>query len=220
MKPLERVYGKLTALELSPAHQPTRALVLLHGVGSHERNMLELAPILTEDRLAVSLRAPLTLGPNAFGWFHVQFMPAGPVHNWSEAKASFSILEDSLVDLSKKTGISLEKITVLGFSQGAIMTIGLALQSHLDLEGYIASSGRTLPEFADTAKRSPRTAAKARKVFLSHGIQDSKLPIQLGRNSEKILREAGAQLTYKEYLADHGITQDFILDAKKWMNSP
>ena len=48
MKPLEQVFGKLSAKVLSPETKPTRALVLLHGMGSNEENLLELGPLMTD----------------------------------------------------------------------------------------------------------------------------------------------------------------------------
>ncbi|UOF02444.1 alpha/beta hydrolase [Bdellovibrio reynosensis] len=212
-------FGDLSAITLAPPGNPNGALVLLHGVGSNERNMLELGPILAEDRLIVSLRGPLVLGANAFAWFHVQFTAHGPIHNWDEAKKSLQLIEEALLDLSDKTKIPLEKISIFGFSQGAIMTIGLALQSELPLEKYIASSGRTLPEFAQASEKSPLASYRDRKIFIGHGEYDSKLPVALARNTERILRSADLDLIYKEYPADHSVSPELITDARKWLKS-
>ncbi len=219
MKPLEQTYGKLTAMTFSPTTKPTKALVLLHGVGSNEKDLFELAPLLTGDRMIVSLRAPIAIAPRAFAWFHVQFTERGPVHNWPEAKESLSLIEDALRELSKQSGIPLDKISIFGFSQGAIMTIGLALTSTLHLENYIASSGRTLPEFAAATKEHPLDDLKLRKVYVTHGTMDSKLPIHLGKDTEKILRSNNLNLTYKEYNSEHVIAPDVITDIKKWLGT-
>lgn len=212
-------FGTLSAMTLAPAGKPSGALVLLHGVGSNEQNMFEFGPLLSEDRMIISLQAPLVLGANAFAWFHVQFGANGPVHNWPEAQNSLKLIEESLEDISKKTGIPLEKISVFGFSQGAIMTIGLALQSKLSLEKYVAASGRTLPEFAKFSEKTPLTNYKNRKIFVAHGELDSKLPVTLAKDTEKVLRSAKLDLRYKEYKADHTVPQELVNDAKKWLGN-
>jgi phospholipase/carboxylesterase len=217
MKPPEQVFGQLHALMDSPVETPTKALVLLHGVGSNEENLLELGRMITDDRLVVSLRAPLILGQKSFAWFNVDFTPNGPVHNWGEAEKSFKKIEEALEDISRKTGIPSKSISIFGFSQGSIMVIGLALRSKLALERYIASSGRTLPEFSEAALNSPLPETKNRRFFLSHGISDSKLPIHHAKNSEKVLRSAEVDLTYKEYPGDHGIAEALVIDLKRWM---
>lgn len=214
----ETKFGRLSALTLASTGKPKGALVLLHGVGSIEQNILELGPMIAPDRMIIALRAPLELGENSFGWFHVQFTVNGPVHNWEEAEESFHLIEEALKSISLKAGIPLENISVFGFSQGTIMTIGLALQSKLSLEKYIAASGRTLPEFANTAKNSPLPSYCYRNIFVAHGEHDSKLPVSMGRNTEKVLMSAGLNLTYKEYPVDHAVSQDEIEDLKEWFS--
>lgn len=213
----EQSFGKLSAITRAPPGKPSGALVLLHGVGSNELNMLELRPMLTENRLVVSLRAPINMGINSFAWFHVQFTAGGPVHNWNEAQSSLILIEEALKDLSEKTGIPMGKISVFGFSQG-VMTIGLGLCSKLSLEKYVAASGRTLPEFAQASTQSPLADYNQRKVFIAHGINDEKLPVSLARATHKIMTAANLNLTYKEYSADHSIPTELITNARDWLS--
>lgn len=210
-------FGSLSAITITPDRKPSGVLVLLHGVGSNAQNMLELGSLLSEDQLIVSLQAPIVLGADAFAWFHVQFTPNGPVHNWAEAEKSLHLIEESLQDIAKQTGIPTNKISVFGFSQGAIMTIGLVLQSKLTLEKYIAASGRTLPEFAKASENSPLADYAQRKIFVAHGESDSKLPVHLARDTKNVLRSAKLDLTYKEYKNDHTVPQELISDARKWL---
>jgi phospholipase/carboxylesterase len=215
--PAEQVFGKLKALVKETKKAPSKALVLLHGVGSNEQNLLDLSSSLSDDRLVISLRAPIVMGPQAFAWFHVRFTENGPVHNWSEAQHSVKLIEESLLEISKHYKIALEDIAIFGFSQGAILTTGLALTSPLKLEAYVASSGRTLPEFAEFAKSSPLTSYRQRKIFVTHGVLDSKLPVALSRNTEALLKASGLGLLYKEYSADHGVTAEMATDIKSWL---
>lgn len=219
MGPAEQVSGKLSSLVASPVEKPKKALILLHGVGSNEENLLGIGQIIAKDRLVISLRAPLTSGPRAFAWFQVQFGPEGPVHNQEQASAAFKLIEDAIKDISVKTGIAPENMSILGFSQGAILTIGLALQSKLRLESYMASSGRTLPEFAKAGSFLPPSEMRKRRVFLSHGVQDSVLSVNLSRNSKVVLHTAGADVTHKEYDTGHTISEEQLVDLKKWMTS-
>lgn len=214
-----QTFGKLSAVIKAQVEKPSRALILLHGVGSNEQNMFELGSLLAKDSLIISLRAPLVMGPSSFAWFHVQFTANGPVHNWNEAQSSLHLLEEALLDIANKTGIPLSKVSVFGFSQGAIMTIGLALTSTQSIEKYIAVSGRTLPEFAKASVEQPLTSYKNRKIFVLHGEQDSKLPVSLAKTTEKVLQAASLALKYKEYKADHTVTDEMISDARKWLET-
>lgn len=220
MKPREHVFGKLAALVGAPADvlsAPTKALVLLHGVGSNEQDLYEIGSQLSQDHLIVSMRAPIVMAANAFAWFHVQFTQSGPVHDWEEAKASFLLLENAISDLSNKMQIPMDKISVFGFSQGAIMTLGLALTSKLNLENYVAVSGRTLPEFSKAASENPLQDYSLRRVFVMHGEYDGKLPIKRGRDTEQILKSTSLKYKYQEFPAEHTITPQMLTAAKEWL---
>lgn len=64
-----------------PGPGPAPLLVLMHGVGSNETGMLELAPALDPRFMKLVVRSPLPFGPGGYGWFHVDFTAAGPVHD-------------------------------------------------------------------------------------------------------------------------------------------
>jgi phospholipase/carboxylesterase len=58
--------------------KPTKLLVLLHGVGGNETNLLNLADGIDPDTLVVLARGPLQLGGPQFAWFQVRFTATGP----------------------------------------------------------------------------------------------------------------------------------------------
>lgn len=200
-----------------PENNAELILVALHGVGSNERGLVEVAEAIAPTSIIISLRSPIVQSNDSYSFFHVEFTPNGPVHVWSEAKKNFELLEHELVSISKRFNVSLKNISVMGFSQGAIMTIGLLLCSSLDLGHYICFSGRTLPEFEDYGLKNPATGFK-RKIFLGHGIQDNVLTVNHARRSKEILETIKAEITYKEYAGGHGITELIMKEAKNWLS--
>lgn len=200
---------------ISRPHEKAKSvLIVLHGVGANEMRLLEPAETIAPDSVIISLRAPIVFGSASFAWFHVQFTPQGPVHNWQEADQSFHLLEDEIKSISENLSIPLSDISLMGFSQGAIMTMGIALKSSLALNRYICFSGRTLPEFASYAR--DHGVAKGRKIYLAHGTQDDKLPVTLGRSSKDILQLAHADFKYNEFPGGHSIPNSLIENASEW----
>src|SRR5262249_44266965 len=63
-------------------------LLLLHGVGSNERDLFSFAGLLDPRFRVVSLRAPLVRGPESFAWFDVRFLPEGFAINAEHLRAS------------------------------------------------------------------------------------------------------------------------------------
>src|SRR5438046_1957445 len=76
----------LTQPPRAPSSGPPPLLLLLHGVGSHEGDLIGLAPYLDGRFYIVSARAPIQVGPGMYGWYHVTLYPQVPVIDPAEAE--------------------------------------------------------------------------------------------------------------------------------------
>ena len=121
-------------------------LLLLHGVGSNEHDLYELAPFLDKRFLIISVRAPNTLGAGSYAWFEVDFTPQGPVINPEQAEASRETLITFLQEAITAYGADPKQVYLMGFSQGAIMSASVALTRPDLVAGAVLMSGRILPE--------------------------------------------------------------------------
>jgi phospholipase/carboxylesterase len=118
--------------ELAEALATRPLLVLMHGRGSHERDLFSLLPLLPVGPVIASIRAPLRLG-DGFTWFP----PAEPGMPSSEAADAASIAVLEWIDsLQTRTPIAL-----FGFSQGAAMAIHLMRHAPERFAAYVALSG-------------------------------------------------------------------------------
>jgi len=78
-------------------------LLLLHGVGSNEWDLMGLALHLDRRFFVVSARAPMPLGPDAYAWFRVEFTPDGPMIEPGEVEESGGLFSSSSTRLSRLT---------------------------------------------------------------------------------------------------------------------
>jgi phospholipase/carboxylesterase len=191
------------------------ALVLLHGVGSNEADLIGLAEWLDPRLTVVLARGPLTFGPGQYGWFPVQFGPNGPVIDAELAERSRRLLTDFLAALPAAYGVDADKIVIAGFSQGGIMSAGVALTESDLVAGFGLLSGRILPEI-EPLLAAPEQLAGLR-AFVSHGVYDNVLPVALGRRSQRLLGEWGVPLEYHEYPAGHEISREMFDDFSRWL---
>jgi phospholipase/carboxylesterase len=198
----------------SPAERPP-LLLLLHGVGSNESDLMGLAPYLDPRFFVISARAPLTLGPGAFGWYHVQFSPQGPSYDPAEAEQGRQAVENFIGEAVSAYGLAPDAVFLMGFSQGAIMSLGVALTKPERVAGVVAMSGRLLPEFAAQAAAPERLAQKPFLVI--HGTRDTVLPIAFGREIRDRLGDLPVRLTYREYEMAHEVTEDSIDTVAYWL---
>ncbi|HUS17736.1 MAG TPA: alpha/beta fold hydrolase [Chloroflexia bacterium] len=192
-------------------------LIMLHGVGSHEGDLLGLAPMLDPRFHTVSLRAPYTLDRGSYAWFHVEFTPDGPHHNPEDAEASRELLVDTIPALVAATGTDPDQVYLLGFSQGAIMALFLALTDPTSVAGAVMMSGRTLPEVR-TRLGLPVDLAKL-AVLVVHGTRDSKLGIQYARETRNFIATLPVALEYHEYAMGHEVSQESLAEVAAWLTA-
>lgn len=190
-------------------------LLLLHGVGSSEHDLFGLAPHLDERFFVVSARAPITLGPGAFGWYRVQFTPDGPVNDPAEAQAGWQAVQQFAGEAVAEYGADARRVYLMGFSQGAIMSLAAALTKPEQFAGVVAMSGRLLPEAA--AQKAPPSRLEGFPFFVAHGVRDTVLPIAFGREIRDALSVLPVALTYREYPMAHEVSPQSLADINEWL---
>jgi phospholipase/carboxylesterase len=197
--------------------QPRQCVILLHGVGSHEANMVELARGVDANTLVILPRGPLTLGPGQFAWFRVAFDANGPRINAEEAERGRLALIHFVRQVQLKYGIAPANTVIAGFSQGGIMSASVALSTPESIAGFGLLSGRILPEL-DTSLASIERLATL-KAFVSHGEQDPVLPVAWAHRSDALLTQLGVPHEFHLYPADHSISDGMHADFLTWLTS-
>lgn len=187
--------------------------MLLHGVGSNEVNMTPLAQAADERFAVISVRAPLATGPKSYAWFPVQFTDKGPLLDEIEAERSRLLLLSFIEEY--RTQHNLSRVFLLGFSQGAIMAAISSTSSPESIRGAVCMSGRFPPEFERTIASPGRL--ELTRLLVTHGVEDTTLPIRLGRNVREVLGAYGLDVEYLEYDAGHTVTEEMITDARVWL---
>ncbi|HEV7858766.1 MAG TPA: alpha/beta fold hydrolase, partial [Pyrinomonadaceae bacterium] len=172
-------------------------LLLLHGIGSNEEDLLGLAPYLDERFLIVSARAPVVMGMGSYGWFNIEFTPQGMLADIEQAKTSLQQLTGFIDELLETYRAESRCVYLMGFSQGAMMSLALALTEPQKVAGAVLMSGRFPSQVLEHA---PDVRALKGKPFLvTHGLYDPLLPIEEGRAVRKNLEALTVELTYREY---------------------
>lgn len=190
-------------------------LLLLHGIGSNEADLFGLAPYLDGRFFVVSARAPVVMGAGAFGWFNIEFTPSGPVADAAQARASLSLAANFIDELTDAYALDSRRVYLLGFSQGAMMSLGLTLALPSDVAGVVAMSGR-LPS-RDLQPPDTQGALAGLPVLVTHGLYDPVLPISNGRDIRDRMNAAGAALTYREYPMGHEVSAECLQDVARWL---
>jgi phospholipase/carboxylesterase len=194
---------------------PPPLLVLLHGVAADETDLFPLAEHVDPRFTVVSLRAPHPYYVG-FAWFRLEFLRDGSVLlDGDQARASLAALVGWLEAASTRFGTDPARTFLLGFSQGAIMSLALLSTVPERLAGVVALSGRRPHElFARTA---PPAAIAAVPLLVVHGLFDDILPVAHGRAIRDAFTGLTQDLTYREFPVGHGIDPDAVPVIGGWL---
>jgi phospholipase/carboxylesterase len=201
---------------LQPAlAKPASLLVLLHGVGGNEGNLAALGAEAGGDTLVVLPRGPITLGPDAFGWFRVAFTSNGPRIEAGEADASRRALIDFIAQLQQAHGIAPARTTIAGFSQGGILSASVALTAPERVAAFAVLAGRILPEIEPQLADAQRLSTL--RGYIAHGLHDDKLPVDWAHRADAWLTRLGVGHETKLYPAGHELDAAMRADFLAWL---
>jgi phospholipase/carboxylesterase len=196
--------------------QQSPLLVMLHGYGSNEKDLLGLAHSLDARLRVVSVRAPLVLAPEMYGWFPIEFTATGIKVDREAARQvadRFAAFLQNLIETLQPTG---EKAFLMGFSQGTVMSYLTAFRNPALLHGVLALSGQ-LPDARPEADALP-TGLAGVPFLVQHGLFDEVLPVEKGRQADAWLRDRITDYTYREYPMAHQIDQESLEFMASWLS--
>jgi phospholipase/carboxylesterase len=189
-------------------------LILLHGVGSNEDDLYQLADHLDGEYLIIFPRGSYTQSPGHYMWYDVDFSTGKPVINAERAEASRVTLLNFIDQLKEKHTFDENKVIVGGFSQGGIMSYSLGLTDPGKVQGFISLSGRMLEEIKPKVKADKLASAKA---LIIHGKADNVLPVNYARQAKAYLESHSVKPTYHEINLGHAINDETIQLMNKWL---
>jgi phospholipase/carboxylesterase len=213
---LERKHDTFTYLDYTDRpEEESPLLVMLHGYGSNEKDLISLAPDLDNRLRIISVRAPLPLGDDMFGWFPIEFTPYGITVDREAAGRALIQLTGFLRELVATYRPPGGKVFLMGFSQGAVMNYLTAFNAPELLHGVIALSGQ-LPDTRPEECVMP-LGLESLPFLVVHGLYDDVLPIAKGRDAGQWLKENISDVTYREYPMAHQINDDTIDLVAAWL---
>ncbi|TWI48246.1 phospholipase/carboxylesterase [Pseudomonas duriflava] len=188
---------------------PKARLMLLHGIGSNEANLISLAASLPEDLEILLLRGPLQVGPQGFAWYQVTFTNNGPSFNYVQAEASRKLLQSFINAQSKLPTV------IAGFSQGGIMSSSLGLTEPELVKGFALLSGRMLREIEPQIASTERLQSTS--AFIAHGQRDDVLPIDWAKEADAWLDRIGVAHETHFYDMAHEMVAEELADFSQWL---
>ena len=201
--------------ERPAAGDPAGLLVLHHGRGADEHDLLGLADVLDPQRRlhVVTPRAPLTIpGWPGYHWYVVPRVGYPDPETFHAAYDKLAAFHD---ETWERTGIAPADTVFGGFSMGSVMSYSLGLAGERPVPAGILAFSGFIPVVdgwqPDLASRPDLP------VFIAHGRRDPIMEIGFARQARHLLDGAGLEVDYHESDAAHHIDPEHAEAAKAWL---
>jgi phospholipase/carboxylesterase len=192
-------------------------LLLLHGYGSNEDDLFSFSTELPEDYYIISVRAPFDMQYKSYAWYAINFdADENKFSDHNQARKSRDLIAVFIDELIANYPIDSARVTLIGFSQGAILSYAVALSYPEKAQRVVAMSGYLNQEIIkeDYLKNTFSNL----DIFASHGTVDQVIPVEWGRKAKPFLENLGIKTNYKEYPMGHGVSPQNFYDFKHWLS--
>lgn len=193
-----------------PVDGPPPGLLILHGRGADEGDLLGLAPALDPRLLIVAVRAPFPLGLG-YHWYDLLHLGEPEPATFARSRA---LLERFIGEMVEGYGLGAGRFYLAGFSQGAMMSATMTLSQPSRIAGTVLLSGY-LP--LQTRIETDPAALRGKPFFVAHGTHDPVIPVEASRMVNAHLAGLGASVTYREYPLGHQISEEELEDVAGWL---
>jgi phospholipase/carboxylesterase len=175
---------------------------MIHGRGAHAEDILSLSSHLSVKDYAL-------IAPQATNntWYPYSFM-VPPLQNEPWLSSALQLLKEIVTDIVSR-GIPSSQVFLLGFSQGACLTLEFVTRNAMKYGGVVAFTGgligdKIYPEnYKGDFDKTP--------VFLGTSNPDPHVPVERVYATSNILKKMNAKVTEKVYEnMGHTINMDEI----------
>ncbi|WP_339703514.1 alpha/beta fold hydrolase [uncultured Marixanthomonas sp.] len=200
----------------STSSEKPPVIIMLHGFGSDENDLFSFAGELPDTYTIISLKAPIPMQPYGNAWYNIYFDNTdGKFSDTKQAIASRDLIVNCIDEIIEKYNIDQDNVTLLGFSQGTILSFAVALsypekvKNVIGLSGYIneetLKNGYTEKDFSKL------------NIYTSHGSVDQVIPVEWARKTKPFLKNLGIDAAYSEFPVGHGVAPQNFQELKEWL---
>ncbi len=191
-------------------------LIMIHGYGSDENDLFSFASELPKELFIISAKAPYTLQPYGNAWYAINFdEDKGKWNDNEQAKASRDLLAKFIDEVCETYPVDQANVSLLGFSQGTILSYAVALSYPEKVKNIVALSGyinkNILPDNLN------HDNYKHLDFYCSHGSVDQVIPVNWARQTSPFLESLNIKHTYREFPVGHGVAPQNFFELKEWL---
>ena len=192
-------------------------IFLFHGYGSDENDLFSFAQELPKELFIISARAPYSMQPYGNAWYAINFdAEKGKWSDNEQALQSRDLIATFIDEAIERYSIDKDNITLLGFSQGTILSYAVALTYPEKIKNIIALSGYINEDLFDVKSAASYSHLN---FYCSHGSVDQVIPVDWARQVPKFLSALNIKHMYNEFPVGHGVVPQNFYEFRTWLEN-
>ncbi|MBP2832722.1 alpha/beta fold hydrolase [Aquimarina sp. U1-2] len=198
------------------AKENSPVLFMFHGYGSDENDLFSFAPELPEELCIISVRAPYPMQPSGNAWYAIHFdAPGGKFSDDEQAIVSRDKIANFIDEAIQAYTLDPDNVTLLGFSQGTILSYAVALSYPKKVKNVIALSGYINTDIMKEKHEDQDFSTL--HIYCSHGNVDQVIPVEWARQAPVYLSKLGIKTELHEFPVGHGVAPQNFYQFKEWL---
>ena len=191
-------------------------LIMLHGYGSDENDLFSFAAELPEELFIISVKAPYPMQPYGNAWYAINFdAERGKWNDNEQAIASRDLIAKFIDEAVATYPVDKNNVSLLGFSQGSILSYAVALTYPEKVKNIVALSGYIVQDiFPDDINTKDYSNLD---FYCSHGSVDQVIPVDWARQTPAFLDGLNIKNQYSEFPVGHGVAPQNFYEFKTWL---
>ncbi|WP_242205016.1 alpha/beta hydrolase [Aestuariivivens insulae] len=191
-------------------------LIMMHGYGSDENDLFSFASELPEELFIISVRAPYPMQPYGSAWYTINFdAEKGKWNDNVQAASSRDLIAKFIDEATATYPINKDNVSLLGFSQGTILSYAVALTYPEKVKNIVALSGYVNQEIIPNDFGNYDYSHL--DFYCSHGSVDQVIPVDWARQTPPFLKQLGIKHLYNEFPVGHGVAPQNFYEFKTWL---
>ncbi|GAA4274791.1 alpha/beta fold hydrolase [Aquimarina gracilis] len=191
---------------------------MFHGYGSDENDLFSFASELPEELFIISVRAPRPMQPYGNAWYAIYFDAAdGKFSDDKQGIESRDKIANFIDEAIQAYDLDPDNVTLLGFSQGTILSYSVALSYPSKVKNVIALSGYINDAILKEGYQSNDFSHL--NIYCSHGSVDQVIPVAWARNAPTHLAKLGISTKLNEFPVGHGVAPQNFYQFKEWLSN-
>ncbi|WP_025743823.1 alpha/beta hydrolase [Aquimarina pacifica] len=198
--------------------EKTPVLFMFHGYGSDENDLFSFSSELSEELCIISVRAPYPMQPQGNAWYAIYFdTDKGKFSDDEQAIESRDKIANFIDEAIEAYNLDKNNVSILGFSQGTILSYAVAISYPEKIKNVIALSGYINEGILKEGYKDSDFSSL--NFYCSHGSVDQVIPVDWARKAPIFLKKLGITAPLNEFMVGHGVAPQNFYQFKDWLEN-